>query len=85
MKNIRQKRMFDKTKSILTQSIGVEEDKCFLIKGRRWVVACLTKRSRLRLANLWCKSDAGRIKHIAGMTYNAGYRLSKAFYERAPS
>jgi len=82
MKNMRQKRVFDKTKSILTQSIGIKEDKCFLIRGRRWVLACLTKRSRLRSNRLWGKRGVV-YDNQAGMQ-RSGYRLTKIFAERIP-
>lgn len=78
MKNMRQKTMFDKTKSILTQSIGVKEDKCFLIRRRTWVLACLTKRSRLKAADLWCKTDGAGDHDPAGGA-GSGYRLSETF------
>jgi len=54
MRRKRQKHMFDKTNSILTELVGNKQDKCFLTKGRRWLLVGLTKQTRLRKAKyLW--------------------------------
>ncbi len=47
MQKIRAKRMFDKSKVILTQLIGGKADKCYLTRGSRWLHVRLTKASPL--------------------------------------
>lgn len=47
MRKIRGKRMFDKSKVILTQVIGGKADKCYLTRGSRWLHVRLTKASPL--------------------------------------
>ena len=47
MRRIRTDTLFDKSKSILTQLIGNNIDKCYLSKGSGWVIARLTKASPL--------------------------------------
>jgi len=45
MRRIRRDILFDKNKSILTQLLGNNTDKCYLSKGCRWLIARLTKTS----------------------------------------
>ena len=47
MQKIRAKRMFDKSKVILTQVVGSKPDKCYLTRGSRWLYVRLTKASPL--------------------------------------
>jgi len=47
MKKIRGKRMFDKSKVILTQLVGGKSDKCYLTHGGKGLYVCLTKASPL--------------------------------------
>jgi len=47
MQKIREKRMFDKSKVILTQVVGGKADKCYLTRGSRWLHVRLTKASPL--------------------------------------
>jgi hypothetical protein len=47
MQKIRSKRMFDKSKVILTQVVGGKVDKCYLTRGSRWLHVRLTKASLL--------------------------------------
>jgi hypothetical protein len=47
MRKIRGKRMFDKSKVILTQVVGGKADKCYLTRGSRWLHVRLTKASPL--------------------------------------
>ena len=47
MRRIRLDVLFDKSKSILTQLIGRNMDKCYLSKGSGWLMARLTKASPL--------------------------------------
>jgi len=45
MQKIRAKRMFDKSKVILTQLVGGKAYKCYLTRGSRWLHVRLTKAS----------------------------------------
>jgi len=47
MRRIRLQRLFDKSKVILTQLIGIKRDKCYLARGSRWLHVRLTKASPL--------------------------------------
>lgn len=47
MQKIRAKRMFDKSKVILTQLIGGKANKCYLTHGAKWLYVRLTKASPL--------------------------------------
>lgn len=47
MQTIRGKRMFDKSKSILTQLVGDKPDKCYLAQRSKWLMVRLTKASLL--------------------------------------
>ena len=47
MQKIRGNRMFDKSKSILTQLVGGKPDKCYLTQGSKWLMVRLTKASLL--------------------------------------
>ncbi len=47
MRKLRGKKMFDKSKSILTQLVGNKGERCYLMYGKRWLVARLTKASPL--------------------------------------
>lgn len=47
MRRIRLDALFDKSKSILTQLVGNNVDKCYLSKGSGWLITRLTKASLL--------------------------------------
>ena len=47
MQKMRGKRMFDKSKVILTQLVGGKADKCYLTRGGKGLYVCLTKASPL--------------------------------------
>ena len=47
MRKIRGKKMFDKSKSILTQLVGGKSNKCYLTQGGQGLYVCLTKASPL--------------------------------------
>ncbi|MCK5215844.1 MAG: hypothetical protein KAR05_10895 [Candidatus Omnitrophica bacterium] len=47
MQEIREKRVFDKSKVILTQVVGSKPDKCYLTRGSKWLHVRLTKASPL--------------------------------------
>jgi len=47
MRNIRFKRLFDKSKVILTELVDKQADKCYLTHGYRWLMVRLTKASPL--------------------------------------
>jgi hypothetical protein len=47
MQKMRNKKLFDKSKSILTQLAGGKGDKCYLARGSRWLFVRLTKASLL--------------------------------------
>lgn len=47
MRKIREKKMFDKSKVIMTQLIGNKGKKCYLTHGARWLMVRLTKASLL--------------------------------------
>lgn len=47
MRRVRAARMFDKSKSIVTQAIGMKGGYCYLSRGGQWLLARLTKASPL--------------------------------------
>lgn len=47
MRRIRNRKLFDKTNSFLSQLNGNQEDKCYLTEDRRWLICGLTKQTRL--------------------------------------
>ena len=47
MQRMRGRRMFDKSKVILTQLVGSKSDKCYLTRGGKGLYVCLTKASPL--------------------------------------
>lgn len=47
MENLRYRILFDKSKSIMTQVIGGNMDKCYLTHGKKWLVLRLTRASPL--------------------------------------
>jgi len=47
MQKLRGRKLFDKSKVILTQLVGGKTDKCYLTHGGRGVYVCLTKASPL--------------------------------------
>lgn len=54
MRKIRSKKMFDKSKSILTQLVGSKLDKCYLAHRSKWLLVRLTKASLLsKPGSLW--------------------------------
>jgi hypothetical protein len=55
MRKTRALKLFDKSKSILTQLIEGKADKCCLTKGSRWLMVRLTKASPL--SKLWHPGD----------------------------
>ncbi len=77
----RRKDLFDKTNSIFSQLIDVKRDKCFLTKGRKWLVVCLTKQTRLRrIGALW--QNRPTIKKLPMSIGACGYELTQEFYTR---
>ena len=61
MREIRGRRQFDKTKSILLQLTENKADKCYLTRGARWLHLRLTKPSRFsNLKVMW--ENTGRLK-----------------------
>ncbi len=64
MQKIRGRRMFDKSKSILTQLVGNKRDKCCLTYNKRWLIVRLTKASPLsKPGSFW--DNRKRFKCIA--------------------
>jgi hypothetical protein len=64
MENLRGKRMFDKSKSILTQIVGGKVDKCYLAHGSSWLMVRLTKASLLsKPGSLW--DNRKQLKRVA--------------------
>ncbi len=67
MQKMRAKLVFDKSKVILTQVVGMKPDKCYLARGSRWLHVRLTKASPLsKRGSLWdnrnmCKRVANRL------------------------
>jgi hypothetical protein len=55
MKVLRAQKVFDKTKSIVTQVVGSKADKC-LLNSRGWVHMRLTKQSRLKRLPSICQT-----------------------------
>lgn len=47
MRKIRGKEVFDKSKSIITQLVGIKGKNCYLTQGKTWLVLRLTKASLL--------------------------------------
>ncbi len=47
MRKIRGKKMFDKSKVIMTQLAGTKEKNCYLTQGKTWLIVRLTKASLL--------------------------------------
>ena len=47
MRKLRAKKLFDKSKVILTQLVGSKSDKCYLTRGGKGLYVCLTKASPL--------------------------------------
>ena len=68
MRNLRFKRLFDKSKSILTQLLGRIRDKCCLIRGQ-WLFLRLTKARR------WSKPE--RIRHTGQRLKRVSNQLPK--------
>ncbi len=78
MRKIRGKKMFDKSKVILTQLVGNKTDKCYLAHRSKWLLVRLTKASLLsKPGSLWDNRKQfkqvnnclprGRLYDIAGM------------------
>jgi hypothetical protein len=63
MQKLRFEAMFDKSKSILTQLTGNNNDKCCLMRGR-WLFLRLTRASRWT-KNALIRHTGGEIKRIA--------------------
>lgn len=64
MQKMRGRRMFDKSKSILTQLVGDKGEKCYLTYNKRWLIARLTKASPLsKPGSFW--DNRKRFKCIA--------------------
>ena len=54
MRRIRNRQLFDKTNSLISQLNGNQEDKCYLTRDRKWLICGLTKQTRLRSSKvLW--------------------------------
>ncbi len=64
MQKVRAKKVFDKSKSILTQLIGDKADKCYLTHRSKWLLVRLTKASLLsKPGSLW--DNRKRFKQVA--------------------
>ena len=60
----RARRVFDKSKAILTQLVGAKPDKCYLTHRARWLLVGLTKASLLlKPGSLW--DNRGQWKQMA--------------------
>jgi len=64
MRKIRSKRMFDKSKVILTQVAGGKVDKCYLTHGGKGLYVCLTKASPLSKRGA-LRDNRSRFKRVA--------------------
>jgi len=64
MCKIRGKRMFDKSKVILTQLVGSKSDKCYLTHGGKGLYVCLTKASPLSRHGA-LRDNRSRFKRVA--------------------
>jgi hypothetical protein len=78
MRKIRARRLFDKSKVILTQLVEKQGDKCYLARGCRWLMVRLTKASplsrlpfmkdnRLRLKRAVNRLPRGHLYDVSGI------------------
>lgn len=79
MQKIRGKRVFDKSKSILTQLVGGKPDKCCLTQGPKWLMVRLTKASPLsKPGSVW--DNRSQLKYTANcLPKSRLYELSGIF------
>lgn len=79
MQKIRGKRVFDKSKSILTQIVGGKPDKCYLAQGSKWLMVRLTKASPLsKPGSVW--DNRKQLEHAANcLPRGRLYELSGIF------
>jgi len=78
MRVLRDRRMFDKTKSIVTQVVGNQADKC-LLNSRGWVHMRLTKQSRLKRIPRICQNLRQRLSRTQMNFKGRMYDLSGLF------
>ncbi len=64
MQKNRSQKLFDKSKSILTQVAGREPDKCYLARGSRWLMVRLTKASPLSKPQ-FVRDNRDQVKRVA--------------------
>jgi hypothetical protein len=76
MRKLRFKRLFDKSKVILTELIDRQADKCYLTHGYRWLMVRLTKASPLSMLP-FMEDNRLRLKRAANHLPRGGlYDLS---------
>jgi len=79
MRTMRGKRMFDKSKVILTQLAGGKLDKCCLTRGGKGLYVCLTKASPLSRRGA-LRDNRSRFKRVANrLPRGRVYDLARAF------
>jgi hypothetical protein len=76
MENLRYRAMFDKNKSIMTQVVGGDVDKCYLTHGRKWLMVRLTRASPLSKP-VFIRHNRNRFKRVRkelpqGKVYDLG-------------
>lgn len=85
MREMRQKRMFDKSKSILQQLSAGQIDRCYLGGRFRWLHVRLTKASRFsRIASLW-KNAPRSLVRVNRLPRGRLYEFSEEIFDRARS
>jgi hypothetical protein len=81
MQKKRRQEMFDKINSILSQLVEGNTDKCFLTKGRRWLMVGLTKQTRLRKRmSLW--ENPPPLRRIPISSGISGYEIHQGTSQR---
>ena len=84
MRALRQAQLFDKTKSILTQLVQKQGDKCYLTRGFEWLHIRLTNPSRWsRGKALW--ENAARLKPpVTVLASTKVYDVTETVFCRSP-
>ena len=82
MRKIRQTRQFDKSKAILAQLTGIQADKCYLTRGRRWIYIRLTKASPLSKAGFLRDNNRNVKQVINRMPKGRLYDLSEEIFNQ---
>ena len=85
MKKIRVKKLFDKSKLILTQLSGIKADKCYLTRGYRWLFVRLTKASPLSKSQVIRDNRADFNRVTTHVPRGDVYDLSEKIFNRAAS